>query len=374
MAEGRRGEQGPVMNLADKTKVSGLFSDKKPVITLNPLQLAEREKYLSRLLTGQYVETPVDRCPLCAVCEGWLVAAKDRYGLPVKTAVCKNCGLVFTANPLDQSSMARFYAEQYRRLYEGKDMSGSEWAERSSSWFDERLDFPDTPALKMAEQAGDDLSNFVVAELGCGGGWNLYGFHKRGARVIGFDYDEILIEEGRKLGMRMHAGSVGEAIALGIKADLVILSHVMEHVASPVEFLSKIRQILKLRGTVFITQPGLKSFQFGGWGGGLGHQLQNAHNFIFEVATLKLLADITGYSVPFCNEGLNAILCQSDVVAHPNKSPARGDKVLRYLSRLKFIEHFWNCLARFKGGDQSRPYRLANRISTGCARRLGYPI
>ena len=38
----------------------------------------------------------------------------------------------------------------------------------------------------------------------------------------------------------MKEGSVDEAIASGMKADLVILSHVMEHVASPVEFLSRL--------------------------------------------------------------------------------------------------------------------------------------
>jgi len=316
----------------------------------------------------------VKDCPLCSCCEGWLVASKDRYGLPVKTAVCNNCGLVFTANPLDQRSTVRFYVEQYRRLYEGEDMSGSEWAKRSSEWFDDRLDFPDTRCLKMTEMADSSYSNLIVAELGCGGGWNLYGFHKRGAKVIGFDYDEKLIEEGRKRGMQMNVGSADEAVALKIKADLVILSHVMEHVASPVEFLSKVKQLLKPKGNVFITQPGLKSFQFGAWGGGFRRQLQNAHNFVFEVATLKLLAEITGYSVEFCNEGLNAILCQSDVVAHSDQKFMRGKDVLRYLSRLRLIEHFWSYLSTFNGGEHSWPYRWATRISTGLARRLGYPI
>ena len=152
-------------------------------------------------------------------------------------------------------------------------------------------------------------------------------------------------------------------------------SHVMEHVASPVEFLSRFGDILKPKGKVFITQPGLKSFQFGAWGGGLGRQLQNAHNFIFEGAALALLASITGYSVPFCNEGLNAIFCQIGChmcIRVPEL--ARGDEVLRYLSRLKFIERFWTCLSWFKGGEQSRPYRLTRRVLTGCARRLGYSI
>lgn len=362
------------MNLVDKTEVSGLTFDQKPVIALNDLQLAERREYLSRLETGQYVEGTIEACPLCSCGEGWLVASKDRYALPVKTAVCQNCGLVFTANPLDQRSTVRFYAEQYRRLYGGEDLSGPEWAERSSKWFNERLDFPDMLAARMTELSPHDLSGLVVIELGCGGGWNLYGFHKRGALVIGFDYDQRIIEEGRKMGMRMNAGSADEAVTLGVKADLVILSHVMEHVANPVEFLSRVRRILKPGGKLFITQPGLKSFQFGDWGGGLGRQLQNAHNFIFEGVTLKLLAGITGYSVPFCNEGLNAVLCQSDATAPHVAKLARGDEVLRYLSRLKFIEHFWTCLSRFNGGEQSRPYRLARRVLTGCARRLGYSI
>ena len=50
------------MNLADKTEVSGLTFDNKPVIALNDLQLAERREYLSRLGTGQYVEQTVEAC------------------------------------------------------------------------------------------------------------------------------------------------------------------------------------------------------------------------------------------------------------------------------------------------------------------------
>ena len=212
------------MNLADKTEVSGLTFDNKPVIALNDLQLAERREYLSRLGTGQYVERTVEACHYVLVTRrfGWSFA-KDRYALPVKTAVCQNCGLVFTANPLDQCSVVRFYTEQYRRLYGGEELSGPEWAGRSSKWFDERLDLPDALALKMPELAPPDLSHLTVIELGCGGGWNLYGFYKRRAEVVGFDYDNQIIGDGRNRGMRMKEGSVDEAIASGMKADLVIL-------------------------------------------------------------------------------------------------------------------------------------------------------
>ena len=362
------------MKLIDRIEISGLRPDHQPVLRLNPLQWAEREEYLARLERGEYTEAPVKACPLCACAEGWLVAAKDRYGLPVKTVVCRNCGLLFTANPLDHDSTVRFYAQQYRRLYKGKEMTGPEWAAYSSKWFEQRLDFPDFPALRMRGLTPAELARMSVVELGCGAGWNLLGFHRRGAQVLGFDYDGQLIEEGRRRGMRMETGSADEAIGLGAKADLVILSHVMEHVASPVEFMTKVGRILKPGGKVFIIQPGLKSFQFGSWGGGLGRQLQNAHNFIFEAATLKLLAAATGYSTPFCNEGLKAVLIHSGPETPPEQKLGRGEKTMRYLARLKLIEHVWTGLGSFKGGEESRPYRWASRAAAGAARRMGYPI
>ena len=107
------------MKLERKIWLTGCEDDGHPTLKLNRVQGEERARYLERLRTGVYVEERRESCPLCGWGEGFLIAEKDRYGLPLRTVVCGSCGFLFTQNPLNQPSAIRFYSEQYRRLYDG---------------------------------------------------------------------------------------------------------------------------------------------------------------------------------------------------------------------------------------------------------------
>jgi len=178
-------------------------------------------------------------CPLCNHERVLLVAKKDRYGIPLNTGVCERCGLIFTLDPMTNDSLRIFYSEYYRRIYENFEGDYYEYLDKKFYYPNIERNFRIFNFLKKRE-------NSVVVEIGCGGGWNGLKYKNAGVNYIGFDYDEELVNYGRnKYGVDLKVGSVNEAVKMGLKADFVELIHVLEHVRDPLEFLKKLKLILK---------------------------------------------------------------------------------------------------------------------------------
>jgi len=52
-----------------------------------------------------------------------VLSEKDRYGLPVRTVICKLCGLVYQNPSLDDDLIKDFYSNLYRKMYEASTIS-----------------------------------------------------------------------------------------------------------------------------------------------------------------------------------------------------------------------------------------------------------
>jgi SAM-dependent methyltransferase len=141
----------------------------------------------------------------------------------------------------------------------------------------------------------------LVLEIGCGGGWNLLPYKQKGLSHVGFDYDANMIDFGRaNYGLNIFRGGLQEAVAQGVRANYVILSHVLEHVSDPVGFLITLRDVMAPGAVLRITVPCLDYLRFFG-GSGTGYEfafnLQNAHNYFFSERTLSMTVRKAGYSV-----------------------------------------------------------------------------
>ena len=357
------------MKLENKTWLSGCRDDGQPTLKLNQAQREERARYLERLQAGIYVEERREACPLCGWGEGFLIGEKDRYGLPLRTVVCGSCGFLFTQNPLNQKSATQFYSEQYRRLYEGTDMDDATWETFVDDYFSASRSMVEglteiIPLLRCGEMSG-----LRIVEIGSGAGWNLAGFKERGASVCGYDPDENCVKAAHKRGIEVRLGLVEEAMRQGEQADVVILNHSLEHVLDPVDVLKKCKPLLKPQGCLFVGVPGLRSMLCGHWGGGLKHQLQNAHLSIWDESTFRATAARAGLSVRFYNDLIWCVL-EAAAVSPVQMPTNRGAKVLRFLVALRMAEFMWWSLASVSGGVSSKAYRLASRIASAVARRI----
>lgn len=222
------------MRIIDCTDQTGILDDGVPQAPLNATQLAERSLYLARLEGGTYREVTLDRCALCGSDTAYQVAAKERYGIPLATVVCADCGLIRSLSVLDDASLATFYSSQYRRLYTGYDSGSREALAECKRLFDNvRL----YSAIRALEPTLTLDASSLVCEVGTWAGANLASFAARGIPTIGCDYDDAYLAIGRARGLNLVHGSMSELREAEVVASHLILSHVLEHVRNPVELL-----------------------------------------------------------------------------------------------------------------------------------------
>jgi len=89
---------------------------------IHPSDLAKRRKRCSavadKLLSLE--RHCVTACNICGSPKNVVIAERDRYGMPLRTAMCTNCGLVYLVDRFSSAGYARFY---YEGMY--RDVSSS---------------------------------------------------------------------------------------------------------------------------------------------------------------------------------------------------------------------------------------------------------
>lgn len=105
----------------------------------------------------------------------------------------------------------------------------------------------------------------TVLEVGCGAGGILAGFKDAGCEVLGLDFDESYLKAAKNNDIPVKRGSL-EQLEPNSKFDLIILSHVLEHIVEPLPFLRQLFMYLEDDGLLYIEVPSLNLVDEGGYG------------------------------------------------------------------------------------------------------------
>lgn len=224
----------------------------------------------------------------------------DRYTIRHRMVLCEAC-LLMRANPrMTKEAYAAFYNTEYRKIYDG-----FPYGERSED---------DDFLFQQQSDGGIDIQRFVkafdvsptsVIDIGCDKGGSLMPFKDAGLAVYGVE----LCDRGRAYtaskGIPVFS-SLDELIAHGVKADLVILQDVIEHLLDLQE-LEKIKDLLTPNGYVFIYTPGLLATP-------PSRVFQNAHTFQFIGATLETVMGQLGYVAEFLDDRIVSLWRYRDLV------------------------------------------------------------
>ncbi|MDP3664643.1 MAG: class I SAM-dependent methyltransferase [Nitrosomonas sp.] len=137
-----------------------------------------------------------------------------------------------------------------------------------------------------------------LLEVGCGNGKRLARMRDLGWDVTGQEIDSVASEYVRQeKGIPVHLGPL-ETMDTPGEFDVVILSHVIEHLHDPVALLKMCHLLLKKNGLLVLLTPNVASYGHRKFGAGWRDLESPRHIHLFTCKTLVRLAQKSGFSNP----------------------------------------------------------------------------
>jgi 2-polyprenyl-3-methyl-5-hydroxy-6-metoxy-1,4-benzoquinol methylase len=179
--------------------------------------------------------------------EELLLAEKDMIGIPLNSVLCPSTGLVCSSDVFDEKSNEQFYIKEYRRL--------AHFDLTINNYFESQTERGTKFHNLLSEHLKED-KKLKVVEVGCGSGGVLYPFFKKQHECTGFDYNKEYLEFGQSKGLNLKFGDYKNQIEDN-SADVLILSHVMEHLLDPAQEVQDMIEKIKPHGFLIIEVPGI---------------------------------------------------------------------------------------------------------------------
>lgn len=194
------------------------------------------------------------KCPLCECNNGKKLGTLkytlfDDNPLPNEYTIisCNKCGLIFYDTSLIQSNYSDFYMNCIR---------GSEYDNVKS----------DINESKYIENIINIISPYIIdknsniCDIGCGNGLllkKLKSFNY--TNLYGVDLSQSCIEPLKQEGINVGNGSVLN-IPFDTKMDIIIVSHILEHIIDIKSSLESIRNKLSNNGIIYVEVPNTNSY------------------------------------------------------------------------------------------------------------------
>lgn len=213
-----------------------------------------------------------------------LICGKSDYHIlkAVSLSLCKSCGLLQVKElPADTT---KFYRDNYYK--EHSTFQGRPGRSNESIYQDGR-----GRGKAIYEYLSSNLPYPVkrVVDLGCGHGGTVAYLNEHGYTALGVDLNTEAVKFAQQQGLDCRIADVTEAT---LPADLVIMSHVVEHFTNPLDTIKKIKQNYP-DTLIYIQVPGLigmagKSFD-------IRRFIDPAHVSYFTLGSLTNLMSMCGY-------------------------------------------------------------------------------
>ena len=212
-------------------------------------------------------------CNLCGSSEIDLLSVIDRKGKPLRTVICKRCGLVYSNPRPVQEKTREFYSQLYRVEYK-------------HSY---------TPKTKHIHRAGqvamgrytaiEDLfqSKTAVLDIGSGGGELVYLLRRLGHDARGVEPNEGYARySAEEYGIPVQVGFIQDLTYAEGGFDVITMHHVLEHTEDPLGILQRACGWLRLDGFLVIEVPNVEAVCQAP-----AQRFHKAHQYNFKQQTLE---------------------------------------------------------------------------------------
>lgn len=276
--------------------------------------------------TEQLTVEHVSCCDLCGSLEAThLLDTRDRFfDLPGQFSLvrCTTCELVRLSPRPDRPSLPRYYpADSYpahqppskatprRPLSALRDrlrtagLSARGYLAPDAPWWVRPLGKALPPFLVRRAAFGRILFPAYrpggrALDVGCGSGAFLDVLQRHGWAVAGVDASETAAGAAESTyGIKVHVGELQSAPFTPASFDFVNLSHVIEHVWSPSQTLSRVAELLTPTGQLYIETPNVDSFGFRRCRQYWFPLETPRHLWLFSMATLTRALEAAGLQV-----------------------------------------------------------------------------
>ncbi len=186
----------------------------------------------------------------CIVCKSTNNISLKTGNKEVNHFICRECGLIYIY-PLPTKVFLKSF-------YEGEDSSNMQGVEFESSKktmqmisigaLDEAKDIIKKSGLESCKER----SLTKVIEIGSSSGILLNAFKVEGFDVTGIEPSKLAVEYSKEKYNLKVINGLFEEVEIKEKFDLVLCSHMLEHINNPIEFLSKVKDILNEKGVLYI--------------------------------------------------------------------------------------------------------------------------
>jgi 2-polyprenyl-3-methyl-5-hydroxy-6-metoxy-1,4-benzoquinol methylase len=184
---------------------------------------------------------------------------------------------------------------------------------------------------------GTPPHNLNVLEVGTGAGGILYYFQQKNNSVSGIDLGSEYIKYGvEKYGLNLFTGTIYD-LELDEKPDIIIYSHVLEHVLDPLKEIRTLKNICHKDTLIYIELPGIKNLSQSYKMDFLKY-LQNAHVYHFTLTTLTNLFKKENYDLLYGDEYIHAIFKPS-IKYIPFGYKNDCEDSLTYLKHLEYMRY-----------------------------------
>ncbi|MCC7146650.1 MAG: class I SAM-dependent methyltransferase [Phycisphaeraceae bacterium] len=279
-------------------------------------------------------------CPACGGKSFQTLCRTDRYLMGVETSRCAHCGLVMT-NPMPtDEALGEFYKKHYRKYYRKLERPDVSYIQRYALHRRAIYTVKFLAAQGLLGHENGQGAGTRVLDVGCGEGSILreIRLQKEKCQAYGVEvYEPFARFTEEYAGCPTYRDLRDVPRSPGELFDLVILSHVLEHILEPVDFLKQLAELLRPGGKIFIDVPDVCRYHWLA-------DLHLAHVYHFSPRTLAAVCRAADLEVA------------ASETHHPPKLPGCVRMVAGKKNEVKSPQTAWP-----QGEDQER--QAALRIS-----------
>ena len=231
-------------------------------------------------------EAPWMPCPICGASDFENLATNDRYAMGISTAGCKNCGLVMTNPQPSEKFLEQFYLKDYRLYYQKTERPSENYIKKYGK--DRRSE----ETARFIEKSTDFSKIHDVLDIGASEGSLLKAVRNINPSINAFAVEpnkEFREFAARYVPCATFADS-NSILRAGYRFDLIVVNHVLEHIASPVRALRDFGNLLKPNGLLYLEVPDVTHYV------GL-ESLHIAHLYHFSEKSLCKIVAASGFKV-----------------------------------------------------------------------------